>query len=251
MSGNQDLSAGGRRFEIEGQNLGYPTMFRDGSSALGLFSVPSGAANAIIAESGFEVAKVAPARAALSLACVHYTDSDCGVYEEISLAFFVKKLGKSTWLPYIGTWCDIIRGQAVNHTWKLPVTTKLANDAGVLMWGFPKTVEDIDFDLSEGQATFTLRMDGTEVLSYSVRAEGKRHQAPVASPVYSVFQGAPHVSYLTQEYRDMGVRLGGGLLKLGNHPLADQLRGLGLPRRPLFASWMGHLSFEMSAPEKV
>ncbi len=251
MLANRDMNADEQRFDIEGQNLGYPTQFRDGSSALGLFVVPSRTADALIADSGFEVAKIGPGRAVLSLACVHYTDSDCGVYNEISLAFFVKTYGKAAGLPYIGTWYDIVRGQAVNHTWRLPVTTKLANDAGVLMWGFPKTVEDIDFELSGGRATFTLHMDGTEVLSYSVRAAGKRHQAPVASPVYSIFEGVPQVSYLTQEYRDMGVRIGGGRLSLGDHPIGDELRGLGLPRRPLVASWMGHLSFEMSAPEKL
>jgi hypothetical protein len=245
------MSAGARRFEIEGRSLGYPTQFRDGSSATGLFVVPSRAANVLIVESGFQVAEIAPGRAILSLACVHYTDSDCGAYEEISLGFFVKKHGQATGLPYLGTWRDIIRGQAVNHTWKLPVTSRLANDAGVLMWGFPKTIEEIDFELSGGRASFTLRMDGRQVLSYSVRAQGKRHAPAAASPVYSVFEGAPHVSHLTQEYRDVGVRLGGGRLRLGDHPLAEQLRGLGLPRRPLLATWMGHLSFEMSAPEKL
>jgi hypothetical protein len=218
---------------------------------LGLFVVRSRAANALIVESGFEVAPIAPGRAIFSLACVHYTDSDCGVYDEISLAFFVKTHGRPRGLPYLGTWRDILGGQAASHTWKLPVTTRLAKDAGVLMWGFPKTVEEIDFEVSGGRASFTLRIQGREVLGYSVRAQGRRHQPPSATPVYSTFEGAPHVSYLTQEYEDMGVRLGGGRLHLGDHPIAERLRGLGLPRRPLVASWMGRLSFEMSAPEKL
>jgi len=238
-------------FEIEGKTLGYPTQFRDGCSAVGLFVVSSRAANALIAASGFEVAPVFPGRAILSLSCVHYVDSDCGAYEEISLAFFVKKVGHGKGASVFGTWRDVVRGQAANHTWKLPVTSKLANDAGVLMWGLPKTVEEIDFDPSGERASFALRMEGRDVLRYSVRAAGKRQQPPVTTPVYSVFNGAPHVSTLTQNYRDVGVRLGGGELWLGEHPLADELRGLGLPRRPLIASWMGHFSFEMSAPQKL
>ena len=241
----------GRRFEIEGRSLGYPTSFRDGSSAVGLFLVPSRGAASLIRESGFEVAEVAPGRAILSLAGCHYRDSDCDVYNEISLAFFVKKLGQASTIPYLGTWRDILRGNAATNIWKLPVTTKLANDCGVLMWGLPKTIEEIDFEVAGGRATFALRMDGREVLRYSVRAQGKREQPNTTSAVYSLFEGAPHVSHLAANYSEVGVSLGGGSLHLGDHPIADELRGLGLPRRPIVATWMGKLAFEMSAPEKL
>jgi hypothetical protein len=33
--------------------------------------------------------------------------------------------------------------------------------------------------------------------------------------------------------------------------VANELRRLGLPRRPLLATWNGHLDFSMSAPEKL
>ena len=249
VSQSGDISA--RRFEIEGQTLGFPAQFRDASSAVGLFVVPSSAANALICDSGFEVAQVAPGRAIFSLSCVHYRDSDCGVYREISMAFFVKKHGPANRIPYLGTWLDIVRDDAATYVWKLPVTTRLAHDAGILMWGLPKTIEEIDFDVSNERATFKLCMDGREVLSYSVRAHGKRYQPRSASPVYSVFEGAPHVTHLLHEYRDVGVRFGGGRLRLGDHPVAEQLRGLGLPRRPLVSTWIAHLAFEVGAPEKL
>jgi hypothetical protein len=131
------------------------------------------------------------------------------------------------------------------------VTSTLARDAGIRMWGFPKTLEDIRFELSGGRASWALHEDGREVLRYSVRAQGSRHQPPSPTPVYSLFEGAPHVSHLTQEFRNLGVRLGDGRLSLGDHPVADELRSLGLPKRPLLSAWMGRLAFEMSAPEKL
>jgi len=245
------MSSDTRTFEIEGQTLGYPSFYRDGSSALGLFLVPARSARALIAQSGFQVAEFLPGRAAFTLTCVHYTDSDCGVYEEISLALFVKAFGGGRRLPYLSNWWDIARSQAPIHTWRLPVTSTLARDAGIRMWGFPKTLEDIRFDLSGGRAGWALHKDGREVLRYSVRAQGSRHQLPSPTPVYSLFEGAPHVSHLTQEFRDLGVRLGDGRLSLGDHPVADELRSLGLPKRPLLSAWMGRLAFEMSAPEKL
>jgi hypothetical protein len=246
-----DPDPGTRRFDIEGRSLGYPTEFRDGCSAAGLFLVKSRVANQLIAESGFETTELLPGRAMLALTCVHYTDTDCGVYEEIAFAFFVKEVGGARSLPYLGTWANMARGRVASYTWKLQVTTALSKYAGLRMWGFPKTLEEIDFDLSDRRARFTLRMDGEEVLSYSVHAQGKQQPSPLTSPVYSVFQGAPHVSYLSQQYRDTGVGLGGGQLSLGRHPLAEELRSLGLGRRPLLATWNGHLAFSMSAPEKL
>lgn len=250
-SASGDMSTSARRFEIEGRSLGFPAQFRDASSAMGLFLVPSHAANALIHESGFEVAQVLPRRAVFSLSCVHYRDSDCGIYREIAMAFFVKKYGHARRIPYIGTWLDIARDQGATYVWKLPVTTRLANDAGILMWGLPKTIEEIEFNVSGERATFDLYMEGRKVLSYTVRALGKRSQPRGTSAVYSIFEGAPHVTYLSHQYWDMGIRFRGGDLHLGDHPVAEQLRGLGLPRRPLISSWIGRLALEVSAPEKL
>ena len=245
-----DLSA--RRYQIEGRDLGYPTRFRDGSSAAGLFLVDSGVADDLIAGSGFAVAKVAPRKAILALTCVHYTDTECGAYDEIAMAFFVEPVtGRGRRIPYVDAWGDIVRSRIPSYTWKLQVTTALSRDAGLRMWGFPKTLEEIAFGISGGRARFSLRMGGERVLDYSVPAQGRHRPAPVTSPVYSVFEGTRHVSHLSQEYRDAGYRPAGGRLELGDHPLAQQLRALGLRRRPLLATWVGHLAFRMSAPGKL
>ncbi len=244
-----------RCYQIEGKTLGFPSRFGDASSAVGLFMVPIKAARALISDRGFELLEVAPGRALFSLSFVHYRESDCGVYRECSMAFFVKKQGtelkRGFSIPYLSNWLDVMRDQAATHIWKLPVTTKLAHDAGIQMWGLPKTIDKIDFDVSDGRATFKLRVDDQEVLSYSVAAKGKGHQAPSASAVYSNFEGAPHVTYLSHEYWDMGMRLGNGQLRLGGHPIATQLRSLGLPRRPLVSCWIGKLSLDVSAPKKL
>ncbi|HJO23176.1 MAG: hypothetical protein QF890_11045 [Myxococcota bacterium] len=56
-------AASARRFEIEGKTLGFPTLFQDGSSAIGIFAVPASGAQALIRETGFEVAELWPGRA--------------------------------------------------------------------------------------------------------------------------------------------------------------------------------------------
>lgn len=242
-----------RRFNIEGKELGYPTHFEKGSSSFGLFLVSAREANSLIKESGFQVEEIFPGRAAMSLSCVHYIDTACGAYEEIALAFFVKQRGKKKQfrIPFLSGWKDILRGDIPSYTWCLPVSSTMSRDCGIDMWGFPKTLERIDYELSDDRTTSTWMIDGEVVLGYSVPAKGDKHPATVSPPVYSVFEGKPHVSYLTQHYSDVGYHLAGAELFLGDHPAADKFRELGLPKKPLFAMFNGQLTFDMSAPEAL
>jgi hypothetical protein len=242
-----------RIFQLEGRDLSYPTRFYDGSSSMGIFSVSAKVADDIIAESGFTAARIAPGRTALSLICVHYTDTECGAYEEIAMAFFVKRHGSQARpaIPYLSTWWDILRGNICSYTWCLPVSSTLSRDCGIFMWGFPKTLERIDYQRESGRTQSSWRIDGELVLSYSVPATGSKIAKEISPPVYSVLDGNAHVSYLTQRYTQVGHHGRDGILKLGKHPAADTLRRLGLPKKPLIAAFNGHLAFEMSHPEPL
>jgi hypothetical protein len=248
-----------RRFQIEGVDLGYPTLFRDGASAAALFVVDSRVAQRLIDPSGFEIAEISPGKGLLAFTCVHYTDTDCGVYEETAQAFFVRRLDRRraglASLPgmgrYLSSWRNLLAGEVASHTWRLQVTTRLSQQCGLQMWGFPKELADIEFVRRDGRAHCSLAMDGRPVFHFSMRARGTRTPKPITSTVYSIHEGAQHVSHLTQSYRETGYSLGGAAIELGDHPMSDELRSLGLPKRPLLATWNGHLAFRMTAPEKL
>ncbi|MFT4824723.1 MAG: hypothetical protein ACJASY_003242 [Halioglobus sp.] len=237
-----------RRYNIEGSDLGYPTLFHDGSTSVGMFVVSSKIANEMIADSGFTVAEVAPGKAILSFAGVHYTDTQCGTYEEIGCAFFVNKFSGRSGIPYLGTWLNILRGNQPSFTWYLPVTATSALECGKQMWGYPKTIEDIRYSQVDGKTVTTLHRDGAEILRYSVANEGTRTPKPMAAPVYSIFENAPHVGYLTQNFSQASYGRDGELV-LSGHALVEPLRRLGLPKKPLMSGHMGKLRFSMSAPE--
>lgn len=242
-----------RVFTLEGRELGYPTRFHDGSSMMGIFSVPADIADNIIADSGFITARIAPGRAALSLICVHYTDTECGAYEEIAMAFFVTRHGrqKRPSVPYLSTWWDILRGNIASYTWCLPVSSTLSRDCGIFMWGFPKTLERIEYQREAGRAQSSWMIDDELVFRYSVPDSGNKTAKEISPPVYSVLDDRAHVSYLTQRYAQVGHHGRDGILELGKHPAADKLRSLGLPKKPLIAAFNGHLEFEMSHPEAL
>lgn len=238
-----------RRFDIDGKNLGYPTLFHDGCSGMGLFLVNAKRANQIIADSGFKVAEIFPGKAVCNIVCVHYTDSECGVYEEIALNFMVQPFhGKG---GVLSTWSNLRSGNIASYTWRLPVSSVLARDAGIFMWGFPKTIEDLSYQQNNQQATFSWHDADKLVLRYTLKASGSRQPEELSPPVYSIYEGAPHISFLTQQYKNVGYHFRGGELELGEHPIADELRSLGLGPKPLFAVWNGGFNFSMSHPEKL
>lgn len=279
-----------RRFEFEGRELGYPANFNSGSSMMGLFLAPLGPLNRLIADSPFAAAEVVPGRGVVTIVCVHYTDTDCGVYEEICWGCFVQPssgarrlhpdqaglhrsaqndlaprrsrpprpeapLARGSQRPPSPRWqrslARAMRGQLPAYTWRLAVTTELARDAGVDMWGYPKTTEDLRWQRSEGSAAMSWRADGTEVFRFSVPDHGSTRPDVISPEVYSMFDGRPHVSNLTQACAGTGHHRNDGELVLGEHPIADELKGLGLRTRPVIAVWNEHVAFQMSAPRPL
>ncbi len=240
-----------RVFDIEGHRLGYPTEFRDGCSLMALFVVPTAAADERIAPSGFVAAEIAPRRTIVTVVGVHYADTDCGSYDEIAWTVIVQPFSGRRGVPYVSTITDIARGRVATYSWRLAVSTTLSRDSGIRMWGFPKTVEDLRFERADGRASMSWQVGDATVMRLSVPDSGARVAKPVSPPVYSVFDGAPHVGNLTQSYTDVGYHPRAGELELGEHEIADELEELGLPKRPLLACWNGHLSFRMSAPRPL
>ncbi len=66
-----------------------------------------------------------------------------------------------------------------------------------------------------------------------------------------MMDGRPHVGYLRQSYTGVGYHWRGVQFVLGDHPIADRLREIGVSDRPLLAVSNAHLEFEMSAPEPL
>lgn len=241
---------------MEGHNLSYPTSFLDGSSMMAMFAVPLSSATEMIAASGFVPAHLLPGRAVLSLNCVHYTDTDCGTYEEVALAVLVADPNRRSSrvpsaVPSPVAWRDLVGGRIGAHSWRLGVSTTLSRDCGIEMWGYPKVLGEITWERGAGRARMTWVQDGELVLSFAMADQGTRTPKPISPPVYSVHRGDRVVGHLTQSFEGVGYHLRGADIELGPHAFADEIRQLGLPKRPLLSVWSEHLGFEMSAPVRI
>ena len=239
-------------YEIQGQEVTFPVEVRDASGAIAGFLVSSRAANRLVGDA-FEVVDFLPGRTLFMLGCIDYKDNDLGDYNEIAMNFFVRKKGSPRGLPWIGAWMGMAKGGLPSYSWKMPVDQSFTRDAGALIWGFPKTVERIDFDYSqEGRFRGFLEMDGAKVFEIEMPRGGDKERPASASIGYSYIEGIPHSTTFTQAAFQMGA--GGGKdveITLGSHPIADDLRSLGLPKKPLMTTWIGKMVMRFDPPAKL
>lgn len=237
-------------FVIQGREVRLPVVVRDAASGAATYAVSTAAARRLIPGTALEPVEIWPGRALCSLAVIDYRDNDLGDYNEVSIAFFVRERGGARGLPYAGTVADFLRGRVATYIRHLPVDQSFTCDAGRTIWGFPKTVQRIDFSSGEGRARCALHMDGQHVLTLSVPRGGGRRLPDSVMTTYSFIDGAAHKTAFSSGGEGVGFHLGGAELSLGTHPIADELRSLGLPKRALMTMWMEHLhgSFDAAIP---
>lgn len=211
-------------YQVLGRTVETPVQVRTASAFMAAFTVPSARAQSVIDYSGLRVHEYRKGRAICMLVFVDYVDGDLGRYEEFGVTFLVRDHRTS-------------RGSgAFIH--RLPVNGDFTLAAGRGIWGFPKTLASFDTDHTTATKHGTLSAGG----QIAVRLDVKRgvplpgSGRKITSVAYSHLDGITR--HTPWEMTPFGTRsrLGGAALTLGNHPIADELRELGLPRHALFTT---------------
>jgi hypothetical protein len=240
-----------QEYWIQGQRVTLPCIVRDACSATATWIVDADAARALLPGSELEIAEVLPGRGLLSIACIDYRDNDLGDYNEISIALFVRRRGQRAGFRYLTAVVDMVRGKLPTHILHLPVNQSFTCEAGCTIWGFPKTVDEVDFDTAGDRALVAWNKDGQNVLKISLPKGGDRQLPEQALSTYSYIDSALHETPFVSGAERVGIRMGGARIALGAHPIADELRSLGLPKPALMTMWMGKMHGRFQAPRPV
>jgi hypothetical protein len=228
-----------------------PVVVRDASSVAATYLVKADAARRLLPGPELDVVEVLPGQALFSVALIDYVDNDLGDYNEVSLALFVRERTDRPTIPYLGNVVDFFRNRLATYITHLPVDQSFTRDAGEGIWGFPKTIERIDFTDTEGRRTGKLVMDGRHVLTLSSHRGGRFSLPEMSMTTYTYIGGRLHRTTFVTSATEVGFGVGGARLELGDHRIADELRGLGLPRTALMTAWMGHQRARFEAPVPV
>lgn len=224
-------------YNIAGTTVTMPVQVRDASSGTAMFSADADAATALVPPA-FEVVEAEPGRAHLAVVVVDYRDNDLGSYREVGLTLFVR--------PRAG-------GPDGTYIFRLPVDQPFTCEAGRLIWGFPKTMEQIDLTVDGATAACALTMDGEPVLSMVLPRDADTSDEMPVTPMtaYTVIDGVPHVTSHSLGGSGFSMGFDPVTLELGTHPVAKELQALGLSPTSVFTTWTEHMTATFEAPRPL
>ncbi len=224
---------------VQGRAVRTPVVVRDAVAMSVMYPVRSADVRRLLPTPRLHPAEWFPGWAICVLAAIEYKDNDLGSYNEVGVNFLVT-YGPTPSLPLVGLVTASRRGALGAYVHRLPVTTSFSRDAGRDIWGFPKTVDTITFSDRDDRRSCRLDADGRHVLTLGARRGGTRTLAEIPQDAYAWRDGMLFKTPSRMRAEGVGFRLGGATLVLGDHPIADELRGVGLPRRALSTTWFGH-----------
>lgn len=240
-----------KTYEIASRTVTMPVHVRDASQWAAQWLVPARAAQELIAHTGLEVAEPFPGRAIAVVTFVRYRDSDLDAYDEVGIGFVVREHGARA-ASATQRALEVARRRFGVYIHHLPVNAAFTLEAGRTIWGYPKFLADIAIEPDDdGAATCSLAHEGREILTLSVRNDGRIPLPPQAPPTYTFADGV-----LRRTTWDIArTRIAGNPdrahLRLGSHPIADELRSLGLPRRAILSQSVADFRVRFHAPEVV
>jgi len=234
---------------VQGREIRLPVEVRDASSAFATFVVDAAAVRRLWTHPRVRLVELLPGRALCSIAVIEYRDNDLGRYNEVAIAFLVREVrpGDERSRPFV----DLFRKGLGAYIHRLPVTTEFSRDAGYGIWGYPKTVAAISIADDAGRRTGMLRADAAHVLTLSVPARGSFRLRQGSLDSFAQRDGVLWKTSFTASGEGIGFRPGGAKLEIGDHPIAAELRSIGLPKRALASGWLGRMSARFGAPEDL
>jgi hypothetical protein len=250
--------ADARSWTVLGRTIGLPVEVRRAAQWGVQYLVPAAAAQRIVSPTGLEVTGPVPGKALVALAVCRYDDTDLDPYHEVAVSFVVRPHDAPPGASGLQRAREFATGAVGVYIHRLPVDQEFTCAAGRDIWGFPKWVTSIDIDEPVGRGaaagtgtTVRLVDDGVHVLSLTIASGGRLHLPSKAPPSYSFRDGVLRRTTWTTSSEDVAGRLGGATLTLGDHPMADELRSLGLPKRALFSSSAGQMRASFDRAEIV
>jgi hypothetical protein len=234
-------------WKVLGRRVSVPVEVRRAGQWSVQYLVPSAAAQRLVDPTGLTVTSPLPGKALVALAVCRYDDTDLDPYHEVAMSFVVRAHDARPDASGLERLKEFGTGAIGVYIHQLPVDQEFSCAAGRDIWGFPKWVASIDIDEpppddsdrsggSGGSGTTVRLVDrGEHVLSLTMTGGGRLQLPSKAPPTYSFRDGVLRRTTWTTSSERVSGRLGGATLILGHHPMADELRSLGLPKRALFS----------------
>ena len=239
-------------YTIDGNDVSFPVVVADAAMLMNGVLVNARAAQALLEGSGFRVMEVLPGKAMLQLLAVDYKQNDLGDYNEGAIIIPALTAGERKPFPLFGALSRMGSGAVGNFVYRMPVDQEYTTHAGRFIWGFPKWMSQIDIEFGANLARGTFIDEGELVYSIAAKTGGNNTPKEQRAASLAIRDGRAWKTYGTNNSSGMTFSLGGQVPEIGDsHPLALELRSLGLPKKPVFTVSVAKTHMTFGQPESV
>ncbi len=214
-------------------DVDFPILYFDTSCVTAFFLCDMAKVKEQLADVPLEPGLIIRKKAVVAIAFYEYRDTSIGPYNEVGVALpVVRDREKVHRFPLLDLYSNPEKRTTGFYVIDLPVTTAAANAAGREMWGLPKFVTEIPFELS-GRNFSSAVMD-PETGKPIVTLEGKMGfgipTPPMHLKLYSYVDSVELATSVNVRYGSTLRTAGSMKLSVGDssHPMAQRLRALGL-----------------------
>jgi hypothetical protein len=209
--------------QVDGRDFQLPIFYHRLDSFLAVYTADFHAARALIPSVRLDPVKIWPGRTAAALMAYNYLDTDIGAYGEFAVAIpcFCHDQGQRLFGFFVQ---------------RLPVTTQIALDYGVKLWGYPKFLSEMEFKNDPTSRSLKLTAEGQLILELSISKSGIGVPWTVPTKTFTIRNNEIIFTEITTSGITRGMPQALARLNLGAHPMAQELAGMRLGARPLFAA---------------
>lgn len=247
------------RFETSTGPIDLPILYYDNSVAMALYLVDADKASAQVKDPRLEVVRMVGQKALVGVAFYEYRHSAVGAYNEVGVAVAVAPRGSQLpAVPVLSMLGPLDKATLGLHILDLPVTTEAACSAGREVWGYPKFITPIGFELNGARfrGSVTEPGSGQEMLVMEGRL-GPSVPGPLLDLVlFSSLPNGPLLRTLVNTRGGASVCLPGtmrlSLPTASRHPMVERLRALGIDRlKPVCVCTSHKLQLRLNAGAQV
>jgi hypothetical protein len=224
-----------------GARIGLPVRYYEWSGVMAHFPAPAAALRRLLPTSRLRPAELFPGTGIVTMAAMEYRRiADVEPYSEFGImvpVLYDPRL-RVPGLPVFAPHRFKRFGLYVHH---LPVTTQAAYDFGVEIWGYPKFVAEISFEETERVRRCRLRADGKQIATLEV-VKSRTAARALDLFSYTIKDGRLLHTRVEAQGQMASARFrGGAYCDLGDHPIAEELRGVGMGRSAVERLYAPHV----------
>jgi len=231
-----------------GVRIELPIRYQDWSAIMAHFPVPEAAVRNLLPSSRLKPVLLVPGTAILSMVAMEYRQIiEFAPYNEFGIMVPVLYEPKVS-IPGLPLLFPHWFKRSGLYVHCLPVTTQAAYEVGTEVWGYPKIVAEIVFEDIGQVRRCQLRAEGKYILTLDVE-KGATGFSKINFHSYTV-KGGQLLRTLIQTRGDFNIARfrGGASFNLGDHPIAEELRALGIGKTAVERRYLTNMQSMLHPP---